>query len=81
MLKGITINFTCASQQKPCTNSLCQTQHIQSSHDICLVQSVKKSKFEIKETQNIYMDTEWTQAAKVGDNLPLISVHITEVIY
>lgn len=36
MLKRITINFTCASQQKPCTNSLRQTQHIQSSHDICL---------------------------------------------
>lgn len=36
MLKWITINFTCASQQEPCTNPLCQTQHIQGSHDICL---------------------------------------------
>ena len=37
MLKWVTINFTCASQQEPCANSLCQTQHIQGTHNICLV--------------------------------------------
>lgn len=36
MLKWVTINFTCASQQEPCANSLCQTQHIQGTHDIGL---------------------------------------------
>jgi hypothetical protein len=51
MLKWITINFTCASQQEPCTNPLCQTQHIQGSHDICLVLIVKKLNFEIIEIQ------------------------------
>jgi hypothetical protein len=48
MLKWITINFTCASQQEPCTNPLCQTQHIQGSHDICLVLIVKWPNFPIR---------------------------------
>ncbi|KAG9147867.1 hypothetical protein Leryth_003463 [Lithospermum erythrorhizon] len=39
MLKRITINFTRTSNQKPCTNSLGETQHIKCPHHISLVKS------------------------------------------
>lgn len=46
MLKGISIDFTCAGEQKSCPNSLCKTQHIESAHYICLVKpSLRISKY------------------------------------
>eukprot|EP01018_Ginkgo_biloba_P027799 Gb_14442 [translate_table: standard] len=36
MFKRISINFTCAGKKEPCTNSLGQSEHVQSSHNIGL---------------------------------------------
>lgn len=37
VLKWVSINLTGTRQQKACPNSLCETQHIQGTHHICLV--------------------------------------------
>lgn len=44
MLKWVAINLTRTCEQKSCSNSLRQTQHIQGTHHISLVIAVKDLK-------------------------------------
>lgn len=57
MLKWISINLTCTSKQEPCTDPLCKSQHVKSTHNICLVTiavKVLKAHFKIhKSNQSI----------------------------
>lgn len=44
VLKRVTINLTGTGQQEASSNSLCQAQHVQGTHHICLVFMVKNLK-------------------------------------
>lgn len=44
VLKWITVNLTGATNQKTSTHSLCQSQHVERAHHICLVHTPKQDK-------------------------------------